>query len=433
MSYRLLLPNTRSARPVVESLVTRMAEVGGLTEDEAFLLGQACGEVHDFLCSGPEEMELEWVCRGLPSYAEAQLWLPARPRTWQALQACQLSGLLRDFSRERLLPAANLQPGQTGLMRAARAVEQVHLRAEDRRVGLVLRKEHRYPDLENRETPPIPPQVADRIGPPGPAGLQDFCSQLAAAAPASRHFLRHPQRVADLMSSDGLEGALAYGAQERCLGGMFWRIGERVVEGFGPYLMPGQPGQVAEQLVDHCLRAVARTKAQGLSITESTSHLPVHQFERLGAYRLHSQELSVYFRQLHEDPGGVVWSPPGLEDWLRRQFDRLELAREIRSLDGAALPSNPFSAFSTQFHGDERSRLILRPIHPGQDVAENLSRYLNAALEAKLDGVFLAADLGVPWQAALGETLSQLNFQPCLIRPLGGDNIDQLVWQYADA
>ena len=434
MSYRLILQNCASGRPVLEGLASGVAQNGGLTPDEAALLGQACGEVFSFLCQGAEEIELEWVFRGHASFAEAQLWLPARPRAWQALQACQLSGLLREFSRERLLPAADLQPGQTSLMRAARAVEQVNLRAQDRRVGLCLRKDRYYPELDPPRWPAPPPQEVLRIDQPTPAGLQDFCSFLPDRHWGAPIFLRHPQRVSDLMASDGLCGVLAYGLQDRCLGGMFWWPKGRNIRGYGPYLMEGQSKLVAEQLLDACLRASARTAAYGLSILEPTLDLPVGQFERLGSYTLRDKtgrhEVPAYFRQLHEDPGGAAWCPEFLEDWLRQEYDRLELGREIRPLPTESTAPSPLSAFSTEL---QAGRLILQPIHPGDDSTECLERYVKAALEAGVVNIFVTLDLGQPWQGALAQVLRNLHFKPCFLRPAGGENLDLLIWQYESA
>jgi len=432
-SYQLITPNLPQSRFVVEAMVAKAAEVSGLTVDESFLLAQACGEVHGFLSQGPEDSQLDWRVLGGRSYAEAQVWLPARPRTWQALQACQLSGMLRDHTRERLLPAAGLKPGQTSLMRAARAVERVSLRAEERRVGLCLRKEHGYPDWEGEPLAPAPSQPPQRLDVPTLAGLQEFCSRLRLDQPEAPGWLSHPQRLADLLACEELQGVLAYGLQDRVLGAMFWRFRNRIVDGLGPYLLQGQSKELAESLLNHCLKAIGRTPAVGLSVSYITPALPVDQFELLGKVRelvsRKFREVPIYFRQLHEDPGGFVWSTPELEPWLREQYQALALAREIRLLGPASAVQSPYSAFSTQASG-ERSRLVLRPIHTGQDFSDNLQRYLAAAREIACPNVFLEMELSQSWQVSLAQDLQALNFRPCYVRPLGGEGLDLLIWQH---
>lgn len=437
MNFRIFLQPLVEGRSVLEAAVQKAAEAGGLSEDEAFLLATACGDVHSFLCQAPDEAELEWHCQALPCFCEAQVWLPARPETWQALQACQLSGVLREHTRERLLPAAGLKVGQTSLMRAARAVELVTLRAEGRRVGLCLRKARAYPALEVQNVPRPAAQPARQVILPTPLGLEQFCQQIHTDHPDCPDWMTHPQQLADLMASDQLEGLLALGESNACLGGLFWRLeGQRLIEVFGPYLLAEQPPEVAEALLENCLQRVARGPALAMMIRAWTPDLPKGQFETLGHVQHWRkgewQERAIGFRLLHEDPGGTVWAPPGWEEWLKEQYRHLSLGREVLtpSLPSASL--SPFSAFSTEVSA-EQSTFLLVPIQAGRDLVENLQRYLEAGTDAGFRSIFLRMDLGEPWQAALGPELTRQGFVPRLVRPLGGKTMDALLWQYEPA
>ena len=122
---------------------------------------------------------------------------------------------------------------------------------------------------------------------------------------------------------------------------------------------------IGETLLAACISNIARTRALGLL---SLSGLPAsirNNFETLGSLRYHEEgkapvEEFSFYRLLHEDPGFEVWSAGDLTDYLKREYERLALAREIRTVRDMGETRSGTSLFSAEVHRDRRA-VTLRP------------------------------------------------------------------------
>jgi hypothetical protein len=218
-------------------------------------------------------------------------------------------------------------------------------------------------------------------------------------------------------------------------GGILWRwVGLKTVESFGPYLFQKPNGLgLSEALTDACLGEIAKTEAIGLTSRYSTPELPKGYFESLGSIDLFQPDGSImpwplYFRQLHEDLGCQVWAHPVLEDFLRTEYRRLFLPREIRPTQYAGEQRPPYSVFAPQFDRTNR-QITLKAIWDGADASENLSQHLRVLNAETLPNIFFEVDLGHAWQANLSQILIDKGFRPRLILPYGGES-DVVVFQH---
>ena len=209
-------------------------------------------------------------------------------------------------------------------------------------------------------------------------------------------------------------------------GGIVWRRrGSKLVQSFGPYLFNQTPESgVGKALVDACLAAVARTGAIGI-ISHS---LPPEQtrgyFEPLGAVTLRLRngqvhESAVYYRHLEEDLGLAVWSLPAIEPFLRREYERLAFARELRTVRDEGEAAAPYAVLSADFDR-EAARVTLHPIWWGRDASETLAAHVSMLLKEGLPNIYFEMDIGRAWHCHFAPALIECGFAPRLLLPYAG-------------
>jgi hypothetical protein len=126
---------------------------------------------------------------------------------------------------------------------------------------------------------------------------------------------------------------------------------------------------------------MARTKALGLlSLSGLPPSLRGH-FESLGFVEYFTAEGSrmerpVFYRLLHEDPGSEAWTYADYASWLREEYDRLVLARDIRMVQPMGENRLGASLFAAEINR-ELLEVVLRPIWPGEDLAVNVGRHVS--------------------------------------------------------
>jgi len=237
-----------------------------------------------------------------------------------------------------------------GLLIASRMVDRLQLgRLADNRLQLSLRKEKSYPrvTVQGAGSPPALGQEFLVVA-PAPEELKFLVGEsLGRTAPAllPPEFY-YPGKVVDMVAPGDYRAAIVRDGVGRIGGGILWRwSSERMVECCGPYLLAeaednsaaakSRRRMLAEDLLEHCLNRIAKSPAVGLVNLYPSSDLPAGHFESLGAifeYRSTAPpvERGALFRQLQEDPGALVWGHPQLEDFLRGEYRRLVLPRELR-------------------------------------------------------------------------------------------------------
>ncbi len=295
---------------------------------------------------------------------------------------------------------------------------------------LTLIKEFSYPQLADAVVADLPATspAGCTIREPDSGQIRWFLRLVNHCYPPSlypKDFL-YPGKVVDMAAAGDIRLLLAVGPAGEIGGGIAWRWdGQKMVEQFGPYCFsPHAPAEMASQLMDGCIQAIARSPALVLINRMPTPAMPAGYLEALGSLSSlepggSTSRLTALFRELHEDMGAVSWAHPELADFLAAEYRRLSLPREIRLLTADGEATSPSSVLSAEI--DRRlGRVTLRPIWPGIDIRENLHNHLNLFRREGLKAIHFAIDLGISWQVACTPELHRLGFRAQLLLPHAG-------------
>ncbi|MBW1910244.1 MAG: hypothetical protein JRJ11_11990 [Deltaproteobacteria bacterium] len=416
--------------PLATSFVENAAVGLGLGHAEALSLTLATEEIFSYLCQmALPDQAIEIRCSSGGYYVRADFHFSVKDFNMRAFNLTATVSVDDEASLEEM-----------GLLIASRSVERFQIAEEKGRgVQLTLVKEKKYPASDEETVPPSRPLPEFSIQGPNPEEVKLFTLLV------NRHyqgkvipgFFKFPGKVVDMVNEGEYQAALALGPTGQMGGGIVWHwAGLNTVECFGPYLFKQNPdSNMANDLLEACLGAIARTHAVGLISRYPTEDLPQEHFEPLGSLTIFNQEgsttsLTSYFRQMQEDPGTSVWSHTELEFFLREEYARLVLPREIRLVKDLGETKSPFSVLSAEF---DRSQMIvtLRPIRPGADADKNMANHLKLFTEESLRSVFFEMDLAQPWQTEFTPTLLKNGFTPRLVLPYAGQG-DLVIFQLGD-
>lgn len=415
--------------PVVTAFVEKTATCFGLGTDESLRLTLAAEEVfmHLSRTAKPSGGPLQIACSNGGYFAQAVFVLPADSFDMRAFNITATISMEDDSELDAV-----------GLVIASRSVDRFLLSREGRGdLRLTLVKEKSYP---------LPAQVQPVVaGPlskiilrsPGPEELK-FISRLAVSyynAEALSDILLYPGKLADMITVGEYVCLAAFGKAGEIGGAIFWRpIGENMIECFGPYVFNQAPASgIAEELLDGFIGSVARTKAVGIVNIGPTREFPRGHFELLGTLNAYAScgscaPVEAWFRLLSEDMGSAVWVHPELEMFVRREYARLALPREIR-LDqpsGETLPGHSvLCAEFDRIHG----RVTLRPMWPGADAAENIERHVRLMKAENILNINFVVDLGCSWQTVFIPGLMDRGFEPRIVLPYAGKG-DLVVFEF---
>ena len=425
---------------IVTQFVETVATLFGLGRPEALKLSLATEEIFLYLCSAVcPGKALEITCLDGLYETRVVFRFPARELNFKGLNvACAL-----DLRGVDISPAsAGEGPGdldQMGLMIASRSVDHLHLTVEKGDwVRLVVTKGKTYPRMAGVLSSPEAPQRLT-METPDLERIKRF-ALLTGHLYTGRNlppFFETPGKVADMVSGGEYQCLTAMDQDREIVGGiLFCERSERIVQCFGPYLFHrGETRATGEALLDALLGRIARTKALGLLSLSGLPQFLESRFESLGSlsYRTADRAMSespFFFRCLHEDPGGEVWSPENLKAWLTGEYDRLVLAREIRIVRDMGERRSGASLFAAEISRG-RAEATLRPLWPGADWAANVAGHVRYLREEGLSNLLFEVDLGVPWHAELIPVLMDRGFKPALLLPFAG-HADIVVFQHHD-
>jgi hypothetical protein len=423
-----------TARPAYISVVTRFVEAGaaafGMGEKDALKLVLAAEEIFLYLCAAfyPENV-MDIDCFNGLYYTRLTFHFSASELNLRGLNIASTGTGADEGNIEDM-----------GLLIASRSVERLHLTVKKtNRISLAVTKSKTYPEIVEKLPCPEAPntltlETADSEGVKRFALLVRQCSEVQDLP----FFFDYPGRLADMVAGGEYRLITTMNAKREIVGGILFRNRtERIVEAFGPYILhAGKRTATAEALLDACLSRIAHTKALGLLNRSGLPPALEDRFEFLGhlvhyAPNRQPAEQPFFFRHLHEDPGCEVWSQGELTVWLERTYDRLFLARNIRTLMNMGETRSGFSLFSTELQ-HERSDAILRPLLPGADFAANLERHIRFIRKEGFLNLFFELDLGVPWHAEMISVLTANRFQPEILLPFAGQ-ADLVIFQHHDA
>jgi hypothetical protein len=315
---------------------------------------------------------------------------------------------------------------ELGLLMTARSVDSFVLSIENGQLRMVLDKLRPYPALTSR-----PLQASGtgvwRLQPVNSDRLARLC-QIICCLSGAPSFLLQPGRVIDMVEIGELAGCVAERSDGSIAGGILWTTrSDRVAELHGPYLEPGAES-AAEPLVEACLMALARSPTVGVICRQAGTAFPEHLFEWLGDY----ENGRVFYRELQEDMGALVWVVPQIEPFLAEVYGRLGYARQLTQFadNGQRVPAHSVIAIETL--GD-LGGAVLRPCLPGADAAVNIASHCSHLAAAGLRWLMFQIDLGVSWQLGFVPGLLAAGFKPAYVVPNGArGDILTLHWGSGD-
>ena len=323
-----------------------------------------------------------------------------------------------------------------GLMIAARSVTRLSIEfGNDEQLCLHLIRERDYARATPLVRPAAPSSIAVRLYAPSREDLRYFGNLLAGGHNAFLpSFLERPEMAADMVDSGAL-GAIFASAGETLSGGVFWRrLSESTVELFGPYLLyPDADDDLLTRLLDDAIGCISRSGARALLRRQG----PLRGFERffdfLGELELTSMPVAGeaaegrrwphYYKQLREESSGVVYAEPRFAAFLRSQYDRLCLPRQVRETSAASarvgMDCGDDSLLSIDFE-HRRSLATLRLLAKGSDLAENLAAHLSLLAYEKIGNVLVEIDSGRDEEIGFVTVLYDAGFLPRLLIPDAG-------------
>ncbi|MDZ4183960.1 MAG: hypothetical protein U1D97_03145 [Desulfuromonadales bacterium] len=416
--------------PVVTQFVETTASLFGLGKTESLKLVLATEEIFLYLsnavCPGSS---LEVACMDGLYYTRVFFRFYAPRLNLKGLNIASASADDRQCDLEEM-----------GLLIASRSVDRLQLTVEKtNRISLAVTKEKAYPRIsEELPCPEAPDRVV--LETPDPERVKRFALLAGRFCQGKDRpaFFDYPGTVADMVAGGEFRCLTAMNSRREIVGGvLFGERSERIVESFGPYLFHGEERkETGEALLDALLARIARTKILGLLSIDGLPPDLEARFEPLGALSyLAANRAPVkrpfFFRHLHEDPGGEVWSREELTSWLVRQYERLVLAREIRTGRDMGETRAGSSLFAAEI-SRERAEALLRPLWPGADLAANVERHISYLKGDGLINLFFEIDLGIPWHAELIPVLMAGGFRPEILFPFAGQS-DLVIFQHHDA
>jgi hypothetical protein len=415
--------------PLVTSFIENAANCFGLGTEESLRLTLAGEEVFMHLCKVvmPSGLPVQIDCSDGGYYTQAVFSLPADAFDLQAFNITATISMEDDAEMDAM-----------GLVLASRSVDRFLLSREEKGcLHLALVKEKSYPVLPEGRPASASPLTGAVLRSPGPEELK-FISQLAVSCYDSGvlpGILLHPGKLADMITVGEYHSLAAVGKAGEIGAAIFWhRVGENMVECFGPYVFNQDPtSKIPEELLEECIGTVARTPALGIINTCPTPEFSRNHFELLGTLDNYAPDgssgtVEAWFRLMREDMGAAAWVHPDLEVFVRRQYAKLVLPREVRidRPSGENLPAH--SVLSAEFDRP-RGLVTLRPMWPGADAAENIERHVRLMKNEQIRNIHFDVDLGHAWQSIFVPGLLDRGFGPRFVLPYAGKG-DVVVFQF---
>lgn len=423
----LRLPTRIALLPAVVQCVETAAGVSGMGREESLKLALAAEEIFAYLC--------QYVCRGEDveiAYQNGRYY--GRVQFRFAVPDLNLGGLNITSTL-----AGDGESGleNMGLMIASRSVERLNLVSEKNHyVRIVIEKEKAYPRAPAEILSPPDPADDVALKAPDAEGLKQFAIRVAQTQPEFMRplFFDHPGMVVDMAAGGEYQALAAITAKGDVVGGVLSNVRtDRIVQLFGPYVFSSGAMETAKRLLEACIARMARTRAIGLISLYGLPAALAPFFEPLGALNYCREngetfQRTSFYRLLHEDPGMAVWTHADLRSDLDREYKRLVLARDIKEVRDLGEARAGVSIFSAEM-GRNIGEVVLRPLWPGADFADNVERHIRLFREEGICNIFFELDLGVSWHAALVPALLSNRFRFAMILPFAGQG-DMAVFQY---
>ena len=314
-----------------------------------------------------------------------------------------------------------------GPMIAARSVSSLRLDfAADERVVLRMTRDRDYPPA-SAVALPAPDGLGElRLADPAPDDLRHFAALATASGPPFLPpFLARPDMAADMLAAGHLNAILLSRA-DWILGGVLWRpLTDSCLELYGPYLFSGDPDDRGlTLLLDEAVGRISRSGCRGLLRRQGALEGSERFFDFLGELELNgiggaAGRCSYYHRQLKEESSGVVYCSGSLLGFLKQEYDRLCLPRQVRETAGGHARLREASVLAVEL-GYARSLAIIRPLCAGKDMAANLRAHLDLLRGDGIENFQVEIDTGSAEDTAFAAALEEAGFVPRLLIPDAG-------------
>lgn len=331
-------------------------------------------------------------------------------------------------------PADEAQIHDIGLLIAARLVDQIQfVMNPEQKMCLSLYKEKSYPAGTALETLSAINVKTAKIETPASDDLKIFCMRVLSYYSPDDYpaFIAYPGKFVDMIYSGDYEAAMAFDEQKNILGGIFWqKLKGKTINFYGPYLFAESP-DCGSKLLEFCLEKVGRSDCPGIMSRMAFEGETGKYFEILGSTQDFRPDGSVrrntaVYRQLIEDLGARVMAHPQLMEFLKTEYSRLYLPRNLQASAWMGEKSEDHSVFAADF---SQSQVTLRALLGGRDAEENLANHLKLFDGEGIKNIFFELDLGESWQSELVPALQNNQFLPCFLMPYAGRG-DVVVFQH---
>lgn len=432
-SIKLSLPAQASFMPLAQDCVESASKLLGLSGGKLMRLSLAIEEIF---------LHLVRVSRG----GEKNISLSIRPGAISVDVQFELQSETLDLRAMNIVSSDDVQSlleqedfDNIGLLIASRFIDTFFIKSVSRyNYSLLLRQEKEYPQIKKSEFVPFvakPPFTVDTQ--PQPSSLHQACIQALALYPEQlfNTTFKQPGRLSDLVSGGELAALVLQDSIGSISGLLIWELkAEKSVVFHGPYIFTENlREEVAQQLSDVFINMIARSQAIITFSRQATNELPVQQFESLGQMQYCLPEdkcltLQACYRHLRDDDGEAIWADPSLLSFLKKEYERLVLIRDIREVGEHGERKVESSVFAVELN-KENSVAILKPMIDGMDIKDNIGRHVTNLLNENIHNIICILDLGVGWQAAISGALLEQGFTAQFILPLAGVS-DNVVFQY---
>lgn len=425
----LKIPADNTFSKTAVSFVENAAERFALGEKETFSLALACDEVFAYLCPiGNRDRLLEISCSFRGYYLQVDFLCSVSSVNFRALNLTS-----------RVLPDDENSLNEMGLILASRSVDRLLIKLEGGNyIRFMLFKEKRYPELNALPEIKIPSYENYQIRPPEKEALKTgvYLANQIYGQSALPYFFKYPGKVVDMLAGEGgFYAGVAGSTSGPVLGMIFWtELSEKIIEGFGPYVFTGNNTEEIETgLLEYCLNRIARTSALGLLFRNVTTQKTIKErAELLGDIDFYNKNKKVftrtaYYRQLTEDPGSTAWSSPELLSFLKGEYSRLILPRDIQTVRDEGETGRSNSVFTAEFDR-LNSAVTLQPALAGDDINENIGKHIELFENEKISNIFFEIDTGEAWQSGFVPGLLANKFSPRLVLPYSGTG-DKIILQ----
>jgi hypothetical protein len=426
-SMNLELPPDARYLPAVLSAADIVAGVCGLDKEKALRLRLAADAFFLYLCRAVAPGDTITIAAGGGRYYA---------RLSFRFKASQID--LRSLNFTAVFsPEDDSGEMELGLFMASRTTDRFRLEHQKPDMFLLTAEvDKAYP--ETAEAPPVFSYSSPfRAASPDPDILTEAAMIAASQYPAwhcPKSFF-YPGRFLDMLADGYYTARAVLDAASRPAGLICWHpLGERGIALSGPFVFTGSDrAHIARLLTEAFLESVARSKAICALSERATDDLPLEYFDLLGTLDYFEAGCALakpaYYRLLAEDTGAAVFAHHDMEAFLRKEYDRLALLRDIlpATATGEAVPEHSVLSTTTD---QNRGLAGLWPLYPGRDMAANLSEHAAVLTKRSLPNILVHMDLSSSWQAAMAPDLIKAGFVPKLIMPNAGKS-DILIFQYA--